>query len=121
MGTFKIWGGPVWNYDQKTALFRFSLENGDVKFATKGEVKGTLLNQFSMDESGEAFRIATTIGEVWNQQTPSKNNLFILDKNDLSKMLGSIEGIAPGEKIYSVRFLGSRAYMVTFKKLIHFS
>ncbi|MEK7172185.1 MAG: beta-propeller domain-containing protein, partial [Patescibacteria group bacterium] len=117
MGTFKIWGGPVWNYDQKTALFRFNLENGDVKFATKGEVKGTLLNQFSMDESGEAFRIATTIGEVWNQQTPSKNNLFILDKNDLSKMLGSIEGIAPGEKIYSVRFLGSRAYMVTFKKI----
>ena len=51
MGTFKIWGGPVWNYDQKTALFRFNLENGDVKFATKGEVKGTLLNQFSMDES----------------------------------------------------------------------
>lgn len=117
VGAFKIWGGPQFNYDQKTALFRFNLDGGDVKFATKGEVKGTLLNQFSMDESGDAFRIATTTGEVWNQQTPSKNHLFILDKNDLSKVLGKISDIAPGEKIYSVRFLGSRAYMVTFKKI----
>jgi uncharacterized secreted protein with C-terminal beta-propeller domain len=28
---------------------------------------------------------------------------------------GKIEDIAPGEKIYSVRFIGNRAYMVTFR------
>lgn len=117
IGTFKIWGGPQFNYEQKTEIFKFSLENGALQFASKGEVKGTLLNQFSMDESASAFRIATTTGEVWNKENPSKNHLFILDKNDLSKVLGKIENIAPGEKIYSVRFMGSRAYMVTFKKV----
>ncbi|MBI4994979.1 beta-propeller domain-containing protein [Candidatus Peregrinibacteria bacterium] len=117
IGTFKIWGGQQSNFEQKTEIFRFNLENGAVKFATKGEVKGTLLNQFSMDEAGGAFRIATTAGEVWNKQNPSKNHLFILDKNDLGKVLGKIEDIAPGEKIYSMRFMGPRAYMVTFKKV----
>jgi uncharacterized secreted protein with C-terminal beta-propeller domain len=31
------------------------------------------------------------------------------------KIGGKIEDIAPGEKIYSVRFMGDRGYMVTFK------
>jgi len=29
--------------------------------------------------------------------------------------VGKVEGIAPGERIYSARFMGDRAYMVTFK------
>ena len=29
-----------------------------------GEVKGSVLNQFSMDENDGYFRIATTVGEV---------------------------------------------------------
>lgn len=40
---------------------------------------------------------------------------MFLDK-DLNKV-GSLEGLAPGEKIYSVRFMGDRTYMVTFKKV----
>jgi uncharacterized secreted protein with C-terminal beta-propeller domain len=32
-------------------------------------------------------------------------------------MVGKIEGIAPGEEIYSTRFMGDRLYMVTFKKI----
>jgi len=32
-------------------------------------------------------------------------------------VVGKIEDIAPGEKIYSVRYAGNRAYMVTFKKV----
>jgi uncharacterized secreted protein with C-terminal beta-propeller domain len=30
---------------------------------------------------------------------------------------GKLEGLAPGEKIYSARFMGDRAYLVTFKKV----
>jgi uncharacterized secreted protein with C-terminal beta-propeller domain len=30
-------------------------------------------------------------------------------------MVGAVEDIAPGERIYSVRFMGDRAYMVTFR------
>ena len=40
------------------------------------------------------------------------NNLYVLDEN--LKTVGSIENLAKGEKIYSVRFVGNKAYMVTF-------
>ncbi|MDD4801427.1 MAG: beta-propeller domain-containing protein [Syntrophomonas sp.] len=102
--------------DSSTAIYKFSLEPGKVNYYGSGSVPGTILNQFSMDETGDYFRIATTTGEVWrSDQNTSRNNVYILDK-DL-KTCGKLEDIAPGEKIYSTRFMGDRAYMVTFKKV----
>lgn len=117
MQKFDIWMPPAGT--EKTTIFRFGLESdGRVTYKGKGSVKGRVLNQFSMDEKGGDFRIATTTGEVWSgAQNPSKNHLFVLDRDNLDTVKGRIEDIAPGEKIYSVRFLGDRAYMVTFKKI----
>jgi uncharacterized secreted protein with C-terminal beta-propeller domain len=97
-----------------TAIFKFSLEGTDVQFLSTGEVAGTLLNQFSMDEHDGYFRIVTTEGFSWDQQTPSKNHLFVLD--DGMKSVGSVQDLAKGERIYSARFIGDKAYMVTFKE-----
>lgn len=97
-----------------TVVHRFALNSGKADYSGKGEVPGTILNQFSMDEYKGSFRIATTRGEVWrSDESTSKNNLYILDKS--LKTTGKLEDIAPGEKIYSVRFMGERGYMVTFK------
>ena len=112
---FDIWAPPLQN--ERTVIFRFDIADTKVTYKGQGAVKGHLLNQFAMDESGSALRVATTTGEVWNSKDPSKNHLFILDRDNLGTVLGKIEDIAPGEKIYSVRFLGKRAYMVTFKKI----
>ncbi len=99
-----------------TSIYRFKLENGEMNCKATGEVKGSILNQFSMDESNGYFRIATTVGSITGTgDNISKNNMYVLDM-DL-KTVGSIEDIAPGEKIYSVRFMGNRAYMVTFRKV----
>ena len=99
-----------------TMVYKFQLNDGHTKYLGKGEVPGSILNQFSMDEHKGYFRIATTKGEVWrNDEYTSKNNLYILD--DSLQITGKIEDIAPGERIYSVRFMGDRAYMVTFKKV----
>ncbi|MBC8080467.1 MAG: beta-propeller domain-containing protein [Gorillibacterium sp.] len=99
-----------------TDLFKFDLGNGTVKYAAKGSVPGTILNQFSMDEHKGYFRIATTKGDMWREdEYTSKNNVYVLDK--ALKLTGKLENLAPGEKIYSVRFMGKRAYMVTFKKV----
>lgn len=68
-----------------------------------------------MDEQGNYFRIATTTGEAWNGN--AANHLFVLDKDNLENIVGKLENIAQGETIYSVRFMGDRAYMVTFKKI----
>lgn len=98
----------------KTWIYKFALEKGKLDYLGHGEVPGRILNQFSMDEYDGHFRIATTTGEIWrDDEGTSKNNLYILDRDLTIK--GKVEGIAPGEQIYSVRFMGEKAYMVTFK------
>jgi uncharacterized secreted protein with C-terminal beta-propeller domain len=94
--------------EEKTNLYRFAFMGDGIDLEAQGSVPGHILNQFSMDENGTTFRIATTT-------TPLRNNLFILNKN--LERVGAIEDIAPGEMIYSVRFLGDRAYMVTFRTI----
>ena len=101
-------------YTQNTLVYKLGLDSGKVSYKGKGEVPGTILNQFSMDESNGNFRIATTTQDQgWNNGSTSKNNVYILDKNML--IVGQLEDLAPGEKIYSVRFIGDRGYIVTFK------
>lgn len=117
VGSFDVWMPPTANV--KTTFFRFALElDGKVTFKTKGSVIGTILNQFSMDDGGDAFRVVTTTEQIWGKNAkPKTTNLFVLDKNDLNNVLGKIENIAPGEDMHSARFLGKRAYLVTFKQV----
>jgi inhibitor of cysteine peptidase len=98
----------------KTEIYRFALQGASSTCTGRGTVPGTILNQFSMDEHKGYFRIATTSGETWSRGADtSKNHIYVLD-GDL-KVTGKLENIAPGEKIYSTRFMGDRAYMVTFR------
>lgn len=97
-----------------TEVFKFALAGTDITFVASSEVKGSLLNQFSMDEYNGYFRIATTEGFAWDEAAPSKNHLFILDGS--MNQVGSVEDLAKGERIYSARFMGDKAYMVTFKE-----
>jgi inhibitor of cysteine peptidase len=99
---------------QETILYQFGLNTGKAVYKNTGKVPGHLLNQFSMDEHNGHLRLATTTGEIWRtDEGTSKNHVYILDAN--LKEEGKIENIAPGERIYSTRFMGDRAYMVTFK------
>lgn len=99
------------SHEINTYIYKFKLENSKVRYINAGSVPGKVLNQFSMDEKDEYFRIATTDSENWRSET-NTNNLYVLDEN--LKIVGKLEGLAKGEKIYSVRFMGNRAYMVTF-------
>ena len=101
---------------ENTLIYEFNIDDG-VTFKSKGEVKGTLLNQFAMDENGDSFRVVTHTNDWGNGKNTSGTHLFILDKNNLAKTLGSIENIAPNEDMHSVRFLGNRAYLVTFNQI----
>lgn len=98
--------------EENTVIYKFSLKEGDAEYAGKGSVPGRILNQFSMDEHRGYFRIATTQSHS-DSTGQMANHLFILDGE--MNTAGKIENIAPGEKIYSIRFMGDRGYMVTFK------
>jgi inhibitor of cysteine peptidase len=94
---------------EKTIIHKFNLDGSEIKYLGEGSVTGSVLNQFSMDEHKGYFRIATTQGYM------DSSNVYILDEN--METVGSLRELAPGERIYSARFMGDRAYLVTFKKV----
>ncbi|MGE7675967.1 beta-propeller domain-containing protein [Lysinibacillus sp. NPDC094403] len=98
-----------------TQVFKWNVDGTAMNFVGTTEVKGSVLNQYSMDEYEGNFRIVTTEGNTWDEQKISRNHLFILDKN--LQALGAVKDLAPGEKVYSVRFMGEKAYVVTFKQV----
>src|SRR5690606_17035209 len=97
-----------------TEIFKFKLDGTDVEFYRSAQLSGTILNQFSMDEYKGNFRVVMTEGNMWDEKTPSKNHLYIL--NEKMEQVGSVKGLAKGERIYSARFMGDKAYMVTFRE-----
>ncbi len=114
--TFSEWGAAA-SASEKTAIHRIHIEDGEIQYDGSGEVPGRVLNQFSMNEYQGYFRIATTINNIvrsWEEAT-SQNNLYVLDVN--LDVVARLEGLAPGEQIYSARFMGDRCYLVTFKKV----
>lgn len=104
---------PV-NQNSETTIYKISIDKTAVKMTAQGKVAGSVLNQFSMDEHDGHVRIATTEGSAWGTTANSKNHLFILDGN--LKQVGAVNDLAKGERIYSARFMGDKAYLVTFKE-----
>ena len=104
---------PVWtNPTFETQIYKFDL--GDtVTFAAEGRVDGEILNQFSLGEYDGVLRIATTTGNTW--EGTSRNHVFCLENNgETLNVIGSIRDLAPGERLYSARFVGERGFLVTF-------
>jgi uncharacterized secreted protein with C-terminal beta-propeller domain len=101
--------------EEVTAICRFAISNGQIRYIGTGEVTGHLLNQFSMDESGGNLRVATTVQGYGGSGSYEYNNVFVMDSG--MKTIGSLKYIAPDERIYATRFLGDRLYMVTFKRI----
>ncbi|MCD6481190.1 MAG: beta-propeller domain-containing protein [Thermoplasmata archaeon] len=99
-------------YGESTIIYRISLENGSIYHRATGEVPGRVLNQFSMDEYSGFLRVATTTGSTWAGNSYSGIYVLSMDMN----IVGKVEKIAPGERIYAARFMGEKAYLVTFRE-----
>lgn len=101
---------------ERTSIHRISIKAGRIQYQASGGVPGYILNRFSMGEYQGYFRIATTTGHVSRyDEGTAKNHLFVLDLE--LNIVGKVTDIAPGERIYSARFMGKRAYLVTFDKV----
>ena len=95
-----------WDPDKQTAytrLVRASLDGLKVKFNATAKVRGSIKDQFSMDEKDGYFRIATTA----QRDGMDVNNLFVLDSK--FKEVGKLTGFARNESIKSVRYFGEKA------------
>ena len=116
----------ITNSSTNTDLVLLGLSEGQITKLASGNVPGSLLNQFSMDEYKDVFRIVTTINnsqqriftdgvDTYEYDSTSANALYTLDL-DL-KVLGKIENLAKDEFVKSVRFDGSIGYFVTFRQV----
>jgi hypothetical protein len=128
---------PDWTWfergtnSDRTAVHRFlvSFEAQRTPYQGSGFVRGIVNDQFSIDERDGIIRIATT-RTSWPDRTddlaapdiwipPTTDNLVSTLKlsGDALKLLGSTPPLAEGERIFSARFLGDLAYIVTFRQV----
>ena len=96
------------------------IDTKSLDIVASADIPGFLLNQFSLDEYEGYLRVATTVGgEIWSEWFQSsienQNDIFIFDE-DLDQ-IGSIEGLGLTESIYSARFIGEKAYIVTYRQI----
>jgi uncharacterized secreted protein with C-terminal beta-propeller domain len=101
------------SWSSGTTITKIGIKKGAITFKANGTVPGYVLNQFSMDEYDGYFRVATT-NHNWRSGSTG-NNVYVL--NEDLETVGELENLAPGEEIYSARFIGTRCYLVTFKKV----
>lgn len=108
---------------EKTGIVKIDLDSFEL--AASGEVPGSPLNQFSLDEYKGNLRIAVTSGQnnFWfgsfgsGGSGSTANDVYIL--NSGLKKIGAALDLSKGwndERIYAVRFLEDKGYVVTFKE-----
>jgi inhibitor of cysteine peptidase len=98
-----------------TVIHKIAIKDGIIRYVAKGEVTGTLKNQFSMDEYNDNLRVATTSSVYTTSGQYTYNNVYVL--NNQMERIGALTHLAEQETIYSTRFIGDRLYMVTFKRI----
>ena len=107
MGAAPVTGG-------QTELYQFDISGtGKPVHVASGRVDGTLLNQYSLSEHDGHLRVATT--KTSGTTTQSMITVLRRDGTTLG-VVGHVDGLGPGERIYAVRYFGNTAYVVTFRQ-----
>ena len=91
-----------------TNIYKFNIENGNFTYVGNAEVSGATINQFSIDEYQNNLRVALK-EDGWNAGA----KVVVFDEK--MNQIGSLTDIAVGETMYSSRFIGDKAYLVTYK------
>ena len=122
-----FWGNNGAN--EMTNLHTFDISASDATLYTgSGRVNGTVVNQFALSEHEGVLRVATTTGQWarWWMEDPEPmssqlvtlvRNIDIETEKQILVEAGRVDGLAPGERIWSARFDGDRAYIVTFEQI----
>ncbi len=133
--TYTTYDQGVYGYGfEQTTICRIHVENSTITPEAQGKVPGHILNQFSMDQYGDYFRVVTTTWgdpNTWGSPNPTtkqpndnvtivplpivggqQTNVYVLNMN--LSIVGKLENLARGENFHSARFMGNKCYLVTF-------
>ncbi len=98
----------------QTSIVRVDVEDGRLDVAGTGTVPGEVLNQFALDEYRGTLRVTTTIPRVAGAE--SDNHLYVLGNETLARET-RVTGMGHDQRVYSVRYAGDTAYVVTFRQV----
>ena len=95
-----------YDYESRTKIYKFEIDkNKGVEFDSTTTIKGSIVNQYSLDEKDNHLRIAL--------ETDEGTRIAIL--NEKLKLIGETPKVAEGERMYASRFIGNKAYLVTYR------
>jgi len=112
----------------QTLVHKFSIGDG-LGYAGSGKVNGSLWargdQDFRISEFGDYLRLVTT---TWQgAERGAHHDLYVLAESATAVVLETVATLPneanpepigkPGEDLYGVRFLGDRAYLVTFERI----
>ncbi len=122
----------------QTSVRKLSYEEGKLEGIAQTKVDGQLKDSFCIDEYNGYLRIVATVSpmyevisdgllplarfeedrsedEAGTAEEQETTSLYVLDKE--LEITGKIEDLAPGETVYSARFMGDTGYFVTFEQV----
>ncbi len=126
----------------QTSVRKLSYEEGKLEGAAQTKVDGHLKDSFCIDEYNGYLRIVATVSPMYEvisdgllplarsgeaageedsqsltgtAEEQETTSLYVLDKE--LEITGKIEDLAPGESVYSARFMGDTGYFVTFEQV----
>lgn len=115
----------------KTELLKITYDKGILTVGNRAVIGGYLYGSFALSEYKGNLRIVSTIPannfSMYDVDTFTRsgattdilrlnkdiNALYVLDRD--MHLIGRITGLAPGEQIYSARFMGDVGYFVTYE------
>jgi hypothetical protein len=100
-------------------LFDLTRDPWQPLYAGSGTVPGSVKDQFALDQKDGRVRVTTTEQRTGPARTDGTTNdvshVFVLENEaGLLTIRGDAGEIAPGEQLYSTRYVGDKAYVVTW-------
>ena len=119
------WGNN--DLHEVTNIHSFDIsESGQTSYLSSGRINGTVNDQFSLSEYEDTIRVVSTTGQ-WGRwwmvdPEPMENHVITLQESFKDGVrglyeVGHLDGIAEGETLWSARFVGDTAYLVTFEQM----
>ncbi|MCF6235536.1 MAG: beta-propeller domain-containing protein [Gammaproteobacteria bacterium] len=120
----------VYPQEITTEIHKFSFTDQGPEYRGSGVADGHLgweqdKKSFRMGENDGVLRIATSLGDDWNATATTRLTLFretektdALALEEIARLPNKERPAAigkPGERLYASRFIGDRAYLVTFR------
>ena len=120
-----FWGDEDNENTEMTNIHAFDISSpGQTDYIASGRINGTIQDQFSLSEYNGNIRVCSTTGQWgrWWMEDPDPmvSHVFVLGLNAEETqydVIGHVGGIAEDEQIWSSRFIGEKAYLVTFRNI----